>query len=130
MRPDDDELRLRIRRALSRRGDVVEQPMFGGIAFLIGGRVCCGPWRGMLLLRLGDAGAESALDLPHTRPVAFGKPINSMIFVEPAGFADDAALRAWLKKSLAFLATQPAKPKSPRKRGRIAVPPAKRRVAR
>lgn len=120
----DESIADRVRRALARRDDVAEQKMFGGLAFLCRGRICCAVMRGELLLRLGDDGAEKALSEPHTRPVAFnGRPINSMVYLAPPAFEADARLRAWLKRSLAFLATQPAK--KPRQR-RPTPRPAKR----
>jgi len=38
----DDELAERIRKVLGVRSDVTEKKMFGGLAFLCGGRMCCG----------------------------------------------------------------------------------------
>jgi len=115
--PYDDAIAARVRRALARRDDIVEQPMFGGLAFLCRGRICCCVGKADILLRLGDDAAGRALDRPHTRPVAFaGRPINSMIWLAPAAFESPANLRAWLKRSLDFLATQPAKPPARRRR--------------
>jgi TfoX/Sxy family transcriptional regulator of competence genes len=40
---------------------VVEKTMFGGIALLLSGNMCCGIHRDQLIVRL-DAAAEEALD--------------------------------------------------------------------
>jgi hypothetical protein len=38
----DDALASRVRQALGGRTDVVEKAMFGGLAFMIAGNMCCG----------------------------------------------------------------------------------------
>ncbi|RYG85153.1 TfoX family protein [bacterium] len=124
----DEAIAERVRRALARREEIVEQKMFGGLAFLCRGRICCCVGKGEILLRLGDAGAERAMSAPGTRPVAFsGRPINSMVWLGPVAFETDAQLRAWLKRSLAFLDAQPAKKarRKPAPRPRVKRPPAR-----
>jgi hypothetical protein len=45
------------------------------------------------MVRLGDEGADAALDEPHTRPMDFtGRPINAMIYVVAAGLDDNTEL--------------------------------------
>ena len=100
----------RMRRWAADHGDVVEKRMFGGTAFLIGGHMCCGENRGRLVLRLGNDGAEEALRRSHTAPMDFtGKPIRSMIYVDPAGFAAEAELRAWLDQAARHARSLPPK---------------------
>jgi hypothetical protein len=38
----DERLADRVRRALARRRGVTERKMFGGIAFMLDGHMCCG----------------------------------------------------------------------------------------
>ena len=38
----NEKLAERIRQLLGRRTDVSERPMFGGLSFLLNGRMCCG----------------------------------------------------------------------------------------
>lgn len=106
----DERLAGRIRRALGARPGLTERTMFGGLAFLSEGRMCCGVLGGALVLKLGNEGARQALAEPHTRPMDFtGKTIRSMVFVDPAGLATDAQLRRWLGQALAHVATLPPK---------------------
>jgi TfoX/Sxy family transcriptional regulator of competence genes len=106
----DEELATRIREVLADRTDVTERKMFGGIAFMVGGHIACGVIKENLMLRLGEAAADEALDQPHTRVMDFtGRPSKGAVYVEPAGTADDAALRAWIDRALAYVATLPAK---------------------
>ncbi len=53
--------------------------MFGGLAFLLNGKMCCGVVKDLLMLRLGEEGAAEALTKPHARFLDFtGKPMKSM----------------------------------------------------
>ncbi|MBI1788289.1 MAG: TfoX/Sxy family protein, partial [Acidobacteria bacterium] len=73
--PFDERLADRVRSALSRGKGVAERRMFGGVAFLVRGNMCCGVTRDLLVLRVGSPGAELALGRPHTREMDFtGKP--------------------------------------------------------
>jgi TfoX/Sxy family transcriptional regulator of competence genes len=107
----DEDLADRIRDALADRDDVTERKMFGGLAFLVSGNVCCGVIGSEAMLRLGDEAADAALDEPHTRAMDFtGRPMNSMVFVAPAGLEDGAAVRGWVDRALAFATSLPPKP--------------------
>jgi len=105
----DEDLAERIRTILhAEREDVSERKMFGGIAFMAGGHMCVGVIGEDLMARLGEDAADAALDEPHTRPMDFtGRPMRNMVYVGPAGIADDAALRDWIRRALAFVATLP-----------------------
>lgn len=103
----DEALADRVRDVLAGRA-VREQKMFGGLAFMVDGHMCCGLLGSDLMLRLGEPAADAALDEPHTRPMDFtGRPMRNLVVVEPAGAASDAALRAWIDRALAFVATLP-----------------------
>jgi len=79
--------------------------MVGGLSFMVDGRMCCGVTSSGLMVRLGTDGAARALDEPHVRPMVLGgKPVAAFVVVDPEGFADDAALAAWIERGLAFLA--------------------------
>jgi TfoX/Sxy family transcriptional regulator of competence genes len=111
----DEQLADRIRAALDTTPDVSERKMFGGLAFLVAGHMACGIVGNDLMLRLGEDGADAALDQPHTRPMDFtGKPMTSMVYVAPAGTETDAALRAWVKRATTHARTLP--PKHPKSR--------------
>src|SRR5258708_36368521 len=82
----------RIRVVLGHLGDFSERKMFGGLCFLVSGRMCCGIVKSDLMLRLTPETAAAALREPHTRPMDFtGKPMKSMIYVEAAGIDSDSS---------------------------------------
>ncbi len=106
----NEELATRVRKALARRKGTKEQKMFGGIAFMLRGHMCCGVLDDELMLRLGPELAAKALKRAHTRPVDFtGRVMKSMIMVDPAGYKTDASLRKWIGEAADFSASLPPK---------------------
>jgi hypothetical protein len=84
--------------------------MFGGIAFLINGRMCCGVVKTDLMVRLTPEAVMEGLRRLHTRPMDFtGKPMKSMLFVDAAGTDSDEALHQWVESALGFVRTLPPK---------------------
>ncbi|HVP03799.1 MAG TPA: TfoX/Sxy family protein [Solirubrobacteraceae bacterium] len=106
----DERLAARVRVVLADDPGVTERKMFGGIAFLCGGHMACGVVGEALMLRLGPEASDAALEEPHTRPMDFtGRPIRSMVYVDPAGIATDDALLAWVARAREFVSTLPPK---------------------
>jgi TfoX/Sxy family transcriptional regulator of competence genes len=106
----DEELAQRVRELLAERTDVTERKMFGGLAFLIGGNMAVGIAGSDLMVRVGKEGYDAALAQPHTRQMDFtGRPLTTMVYVDPAGIASDTALGAWVDRGVAFADTLPAK---------------------
>lgn len=108
--PYDNILAERMRPMLLPRAGVMEKNMFGGVAFLVHGNMCCGIWKNLLVIRLSVDQATSELKRPHVRVMDLtGKPMKGWIFVEPAGTKKDADLFAWVEKAVAFASSLPAK---------------------
>jgi len=106
----DEALADRIRDALAGRDDVTERKMFGGLAFMVGGNMCCGVIGSEAMLRLGEDGADAALDDPHARRMDFtGRPMKGMVYVAAPGVADDAGVRPWVDRAVAFAGSLPPK---------------------
>jgi TfoX/Sxy family transcriptional regulator of competence genes len=108
--PYDEATAERIRSVLKRTRGLTEKKMFGGIAFLIHGHMACGVLDKTLVLRLGNDGAAAALQEKHTRPMDFtGKPMKSMLYVEPTGFRTDEALKSWVRRAVTHARSLPPK---------------------
>jgi len=108
--PYDEQLAARVRGLLARRKGLTERKMFGGIAFMLGGNMCCGVVKDELMVRVGAEQHDEALALPGARPMDFtGRPMKGMVFVRRAGYRDDKALAAWVKRGADYAASLPAK---------------------
>ena len=57
----DEDLAGRVRAVLPRGEAVTERQMFGGLAFMVGGRMFCGVVKDALMVRLGPEAAGRAL---------------------------------------------------------------------
>ena len=82
----DEQTAERVRRTLRRRRNVVEKRMVGGLSFNLSGSMCCGVTASGLVVRVGPAGLEPALALPHVRPMKFGdRALAGFVLVDRAG---------------------------------------------
>lgn len=106
----DEQAAERVRRALSRRRDLVETRMMGGTVFMVDGSMCCGVTGSALMIRVGREAYAGVLARPHVRPMEFaGRRPRGFVLVDPAGYRTDAALMSWLQRGLDYIATLPAK---------------------
>ena len=84
--------------------------MFGGLAFLLDGNMCCGVHGRELIVRLEPAQTAAALAKPHTRVFDLsGRPMKGWILVDRAGLADEPALAKWLRLGAKYAASLPRK---------------------
>lgn len=82
----DEKLAERVRKVLATREGVAEKKMLGGLAFLLGGRMCCGVLNDDLVVRVGPKRHAAALDRPHARSTDFtGRPLTGFVYVGPRG---------------------------------------------
>ena len=115
----DVHLADRIRSILKSAGEFSEKKMFGGLAFMVNGHMCCGVLKTDLVLRLTPEEAAAALREPHTRPMDFtGKPMKSMIYVNAIGTGSDKGLAAWVESALKFARSVPQRSSCQAARGR------------
>ncbi|MGD8486772.1 MAG: TfoX/Sxy family protein [Chloroflexota bacterium] len=102
----DETLASRIRSLLAERDDVREQRMFGGLAFLVGGKMAVGIIGDDLMVRVGRDAYDEALARPHTRPMDFtGRPMKGMVYVAPDGIGTDRELAGWVDAGANFAAS-------------------------
>ena len=105
----DETLAERVRESLADLVDpaeVREQRMFGGLAFMVRGNMCCGVHGSELIARLSREDADDALDEPLARPMDMtGRPMRGWLFVGPADELDDDQLEGWVRRCLAHCLT-------------------------
>lgn len=95
----DEQLANRIRQAFGARHDITERKMFGGLAFLCLGRMCCGIVGSDLMVRIPDDEFDAVMRNRYVRPMDFtGKPLKGFVYVSAPGFRTRAALRGWLSR--------------------------------
>jgi TfoX/Sxy family transcriptional regulator of competence genes len=106
----DETLAERAREVISVRGEVREQKMFGGIAWMVAGNMACGVLGDELIVRLAPEDAERALAEPHTREFDFtGRPMRNIVMVAPEATVDDADLAGWVDAGADFASSLPPK---------------------
>ena len=99
------ELLERIRAVLADRGDVIEKKMFGGVAFMVGGRMACGPHGDRLIVRIGNEAAQKYVGRSNVKPMDFtGKVLKSFATIEAEGIRTKAQLRKWVLMAADFAA--------------------------
>jgi hypothetical protein len=102
----DEGLAERIRAVLDGDARVTEKRVFGGIAFLLDGKMFVGVVKDELMVRVGPAGYEGALQDRHARAMDFtGRPMAGYVFVAPEGTSEEAALGRWVGLGRSFAAT-------------------------
>ena len=111
----DQDLALRVRRLLEKQDGISERKMFGGLAFLLKGKMFCGVLGGDLVTRLGAEQAQSALKRPHIRPMDFtGRPMKGYVYVAPEGLKTDRALETFLRRAKAYTSSLSGKSSEPK----------------
>jgi TfoX/Sxy family transcriptional regulator of competence genes len=103
-----EELAERLRHHLLRDPRVSEKKMFGGLSFLVDGKMFCGVLGNDLMVRVDPSDSETLLDQPHVRPMDFtGRPMRGFLYVDPGGYENDEALVEWTRRALGYVATLP-----------------------
>jgi TfoX/Sxy family transcriptional regulator of competence genes len=107
----DEELAARIRAALSFTDQVTERRMFGGLGFMVAGHmVAAAAGGGGMMLRVDPALGSELVDGDGVRPFRMnGRDLSGWLYLQPAAVDDETALRTWLERGLAFVATLPPK---------------------
>jgi TfoX/Sxy family transcriptional regulator of competence genes len=106
----DEELADRLRLLLSSQG-VTEKKMFGGLAFLVDGHMALAAiGDGGIMVRVDPAESESLRGEDGAEPVEMqGRSLKGWLQVGAAPLEDDAALRRWADRGVAFVGSLPPK---------------------
>ncbi len=109
--PYDRVLADRIRECLQAEPGVIEQPMFGGLAFLINGNMSVSAsGQGGLLLRVPPDDTDKLAAKPHTdRFVMRGREMAGWLRIEPDGVKTQRQLQRWVTVGVTFARSLPAK---------------------
>jgi len=106
----DETLAARIRQCLSRRKNIEEKRMFGGVGFLLKGHMLVGVWKTSLVARVGPEQYESALQEPSVSEFNItGRSMTGWVLVGSPALQDEDSLSVWIDRCLSFVKTLPAK---------------------
>jgi TfoX/Sxy family transcriptional regulator of competence genes len=91
-----EKLAARVRRVLQRhRRSISEKQMFGGLALLLRGNMCCGVHGDELIVRLAPEETDAALAEPGVRVFDLtGRAMKGWLLVGPRGLAPGQTVRA------------------------------------
>lgn len=106
----DQDLANRIRELLSGQ-HCAEKPMFGGLAFLIGGNMAvCVSGQGGLMVRVPPADTEKLLDRAHVQPMVMaGRETRGWVRVTEAGVQTKRQLQGWVRRGTDYARSLPTK---------------------
>jgi TfoX/Sxy family transcriptional regulator of competence genes len=106
----DEGTAQRVRDTLGHATGLTERKMFGGVAFMLDGNMCCGVIEQDLVVRVGPEHYDEMVREPHARPMDFtGRSLRGFVYVAPAGFDTETALEQWIARGVDFVRTLPAK---------------------
>lgn len=84
--------------------------MFGGLAFLVDGRMFIGIRNSSLMARIGPEHHQDALAMPGVRVMDFtGRPMRGYVYLDPPAIAADRDLQAWVTWCVQYAAALPIK---------------------
>ena len=112
--PYNETLAERVRKLLQGKGEISEKKMFGGLCFLLRGKMCCGILKDDLVARVDPKESDSFLKKGLVRPMDFtGRPMKGFLYVSPKALEGRSQLEPWVKRCLVFAESLPAKKKKP-----------------
>jgi TfoX/Sxy family transcriptional regulator of competence genes len=113
----DETLAARVRALLISRDGYDEKKMFGGICFMLHGRMACGIVRDRLIVRVGRQAYGEALARPHAEFFDLtGRPLTGWVQVAPEGWTKDEDLTAWVERGVVYAMSLPPRETGVRQR--------------
>jgi TfoX/Sxy family transcriptional regulator of competence genes len=99
----DENLAGRIRDLLDPKLPCEEKKMFGGLCFMIDGKMCIGVMKDKIMLRIHPDDQEKLLKKKGSQPMDFtGRVMKGMIYVSLDGIKTEKNLKAWMDVALAY----------------------------
>jgi len=107
----DEDLADRIRELIADEPDLSEQTMFGGLAFLVAGKMSvAASGQGGLMVRVDPEQTDVLLAKPHARPFEMrGRPMQGWLRVDAEGVRTKRQLKPWVNRGVAYARTLPSK---------------------
>ncbi len=109
----NEKLADRIREALMDIPKVEEKFMFGGVCFMVDGKMCIGVVKDEMMCRIDPEMEDTALEKPGCRQMDFThRPMKGYVYVSDEGMKKKKDLEYWVGLCLEFNSkAKPAKKK-------------------
>jgi TfoX/Sxy family transcriptional regulator of competence genes len=99
----DEKLVNRIRESLINQDKVEEKNMFGGVCFMVDGKMCIGVVKDEMMCRINPKMDEIVLEKTGCRRMDFtGKPMKGYVFIAEVGMKSKKDFDYWVELCLAF----------------------------
>ena len=107
----DEDLADRIRELLVAEPGIVEQRMFGGLAFLVGGHLAvAASGQGGLMVRVDPDETDALLAEEHARPFEMrGRAMAGWLRVDDDGVRTKRQLEPWVRRGVTYARSLPPK---------------------
>ena len=107
----DEDLADRIRELIASEPGVSEKRMFGGLAFLVDGKMAVAAGsQGALMVRVDPQNAKALEGEPHARPMEMrGRPLKGWLHVDAVGVGSTRELEPWVSVGVAYARSLPAR---------------------
>ena len=116
----DQALTERVRAALGRLPRVAERKMFGGICFMVNGKMCITVGHGRLMCRIDPDQHDAAVKRKGARTVRMkGRAYRGFVFVRADAVRTTRALDYWVGLCLEFNGRAKSSRKRPSSRRRV-----------
>ncbi len=105
------DLADRIREVVGAEPDLTEQRMFGGLAFLVGGRMAIAAGSGGGVMVRADPGvADEVVESGEAEPMVMrGRPMRGWLRVEPDRLGTGEQLTRWVDMGVGYARSLPPK---------------------
>jgi TfoX/Sxy family transcriptional regulator of competence genes len=98
-----EKLSNRIREALAHLPQVEEKYMFGGVCYMVNGKMCVGVAGDEMMCRIDPELTAGALERKGCRPMDFtGRPMRGYVFVSDEGMKTKKDFDYWIGLCLDF----------------------------
>ncbi|HMW25111.1 MAG TPA: TfoX/Sxy family protein [Ferruginibacter sp.] len=100
----NEKLADRVREIISATHTITEEKkMFGGLCFMVNGRMCVGVEKERLMVRLDPERYDEVMEREGCMPMDFtGKVMKGYVFVDAAALKSKRQLDFWLQLALEF----------------------------
>lgn len=107
----DHDLADRVRELVGGKSGLSEQPMFGGLAFLIDGNIAvAASGQGGVLVRVHPADSDDLVDSTPAKEATMGnRTMRGWLQVAPEHLRTKRQLAAWVQRGVDYASSLPAK---------------------